>query len=387
MMSGRSPMLAYGLPIVAAVALLGAVASIGRSHQARPLVAPRLAPPTPSLKVADKRATPPALIGAVGLVEPSSQEIRIGTNVSATVAQVLVTPGARVKQGDPLFVLDARIAEAALNQRHRDLAAAEARLVHARARVPGLEAEVLAARTAVDAARADREDATDMVRIADALKAGATISAREVTRRKNILRMAEAKFNEAGARLALALANLALYSEPGGGAAIALEVAAIEQARAAVKLAEADLELRTVRAPVDGRVLHVNLRPGEFAQAGAAQVLIILGRTDPMHVRIDVDEVDIPRYRHGASATASRRGEAHRRMKLSFVRTEPLVLPKRTLSGQATERVDTRVMQVIYAIEDDDPRVLPGQQLDVFIEADDAETLAASVGSSGAAKR
>jgi len=373
-MVGRYPILAHGLTIAAAVALLGATTSIARNNQVRPLVEPRLAPPAPSLaKLADKRAAPPAQIGAAGLVEPSSQEIKIGTGVSGIVAQVFVAPGTRVKRGEPLFALDGRMAQAALYQRRRDLAAAEARLALARSRVPGLEAEVQAAATAVEAARAEHDDASDIVRIAGGLSAGATITAREITRRKNVLRTAEARFSEARARLALAQANLALFDEPGGGASIAVELATIEQARAAVKLAETDLELRTVRAPDEGTVLQINLRPGEFAQAGAlSQALMILGRTDPMHVRIDIDEADIPRYRLGAPATASVRGEAHRRLKLSFVRIEPLVVPKRALSGQATERVDTRVMQVIYAIEPDRLTVLPGQQLDVFIEAEHA---------------
>jgi multidrug resistance efflux pump len=321
---------------------------------------------------------PPPLIGAVGLVEPSSQEISIGTEISGTVAQVLAVPGVWVKRGQPLFVLDTRMAEAAVAQRRRDLAAAEARLALARARLPGLEAEVQAASTAVEAARAEMDDASDVVRIASGLNSGDTIAPREITRRRNALRMAEAKHAEAASRLALARANLDLSDETKGGANIAIERAAIEQARASLRFAETDLDLRTVRAPIDGQVLRVNINPGEFAQAGTvAQPLIVMGRTDPMHVRIDVDEADIRRYRQGASATASVRGETDRKMRLNFVRVEPLVVPKRALSGMATERVDTRVMQLIYAIEDDAATILPGQQVDVLIEAYDAEPKAA----------
>jgi len=385
---GRSRSLAYGLLIVATVALLGAVASIARNSQVRSLVKQWLTSPAPSLTtVGDNRAASVSLIGALGLVEPSSQEIKIGTEVSGTVAQVFVMPGARVKRGERLFALDMRMAEAALDQRRRDLAAAEVRLVLARARVPGLEAEVQAAITAVEAALADQDEAIDIVRIASGLSPGDTITAREITRRKNLLRTAEAKYSEARARLALAQANLALFNEANGGASIAVELAAMEQARAAVKLAETELDLRTVRAPDDGTVLQVNLRPGEFALAGSlSQALMVLGRTTPLHVRIDIDEADIPRYRQGASAMASVRGGADRQIKLSFVRIEPLVVPKRALSGQATERVDTRVMQVIYAIEPEGVTVLPGQQLDVFIEADDAQPKAASIETRGASE-
>ena len=101
-------------------------------------------------------------------------------------------------------------------------------------------------------------------------------------------------------------------------------------------------------------------------------------------MRIDIDEADISRYRQGARATASLRGDAARKLQLSFVRAEPLVVPKRALSGLTTERVDTRVMQLIYAIVDDGAAIRPGQQIDVLIEVDAAGSQAART-SSGAA--
>jgi hypothetical protein len=45
------------------------------------------------------------------------------------------------------------------------------------------------------------------------------------------------------------------------------------------------------------------------------------------------------------------------------------VLPKKTLSGENAERIDTRVLQVIYEFEDPNVPVAPGQLLDVFIES------------------
>ena len=379
-MARRLPLLAYGLVTIATLAGFGASVSITNKSQLRAALEPWLAAPQPvSLTPAASPLPLPApQIGAVGLVEPSSQEISIGTDISGTVSKVLAVPGVKVGKGQPLFVLDTRMTEAVVAQRLRDLAAAEARLTLARSRVPGLEAEVQAAMTAVDAARADKDDATDVVRIASGLNSGDTISAREITRRRNVLRSAEAKYAEASARLALAQANLALYDEAKGGPNITIELAAIEQARASLKLAQTDLELRTVSAPIDGEVLRVNINPGEFALAGAVtQPLIVMGRTDPMHVRIDIDEADISRYRPGARAIASLRGDTVRKLQLSFVRVEPLVVPKRALSGLTTERVDTRVMQLIYAIVEDGMAILAGQQVDVLIEAEDAGPQAA----------
>jgi hypothetical protein len=52
---------------------------------------------------------------------------------------------------------------------------------------------------------------------------------------------------------------------------------------------------------------------------------------------------------------------------LRFVRVEPYLIPKKSLTGDSTERVDTRVMQVLFAIAPG-TKILPGQQLDVFID-------------------
>ena len=54
---------------------------------------------------------------------------------------------------------------------------------------------------------------------------------------------------------------------------------------------------------------------------------------------------------------------------LSFVRFEPYVLPKRSLTGDTAERVDTRVLQAIYAFAPSDFPAFVGQQVDVFIKA------------------
>ena len=93
---------------------------------------------------------------------------------------------------------------------------------------------------------------------------------------------------------------------------------------------------------------------------------MILGNR-PLHVRVDVDE-----HEGGRSPSRQRghlRGQASQAVPLWFVRVEPLVA-KRSLTGDAGERVDTRVLQVIYAVESTPGIPLyVGQQLDVFIAA------------------
>jgi HlyD family secretion protein len=130
-----------------------------------------------------------------------------------------------------------------------------------------------------------------------------------------------------------------------------------------------------VRAPIDGTILQVNIRPGEYVATSASQALIMMGNLAPLHVRVNVDEEDIPRLKLTGPARAKIRGDiAQEEIPMYFVRVEPYVVPKTSLTGLNTERVDTRVVQLVYAINADhklvkEKKVLVGQLVDVFIDA------------------
>jgi hypothetical protein len=83
-----------------------------------------------------------------------------------------------------------------------------------------------------------------------------------------------------------------------------------------------------------------------------------------------VDEHDIPRFRSAAAARAMLRGDPSQEFALRFVRVEPYVIPKKSLTGDNSERVDTRVLQVIYAVQGAKGPLYVGQQLDVYIQAE-----------------
>jgi hypothetical protein len=97
--------------------------------------------------------------------------------------------------------------------------------------------------------------------------------------------------------------------------------------------------------------------------------LVLFGSVEPLHLRVDIDEHEASRVRPDSPAVALVRGAPATRTKLEFVRFEPYVIPKRSLTGDSTERVDTRVLQVIYRFERGELPVFVGQQMDVFIEA------------------
>jgi multidrug resistance efflux pump len=148
--------------------------------------------------------------------------------------------------------------------------------------------------------------------------------------------------------------------------------AQVDAAQAEVEGTQTEIDRLTVRAPVAGEILQRNVRPGEFAMAGPVtdRPLIMLGNTEVLHVRVDVDENDAWRVTPGARARATLRGNSALGADLTFVRVEPYVIPKRSLTGESTERVDTRVLQVLYSFPRSGLNAYVGQLVDVNIEAE-----------------
>jgi RND family efflux transporter MFP subunit len=271
-------------------------------------------PVLPARPVADPpRVSFENKISGVGIVEASTRNIAIGSHVSGIVQRVQVRVAQKIKAGDPLFTLDGRAKKA-------DLAIREARVLEESANLKDLEAQM---------------------KVAEKVKDPRAISADDLNKRRFAVQVAEAR-----------LANA---------------VAQVEAARI-------EIDLLTVRSPIDGEVLQVNIRPGEYAPTGTTEVpLILIGNLDRLHVRVDVDENDAWRFQPGAPAVAYVRGNPEMKTDLRFEYIEKYVVPKRSLTGESTERVDTRVMQVVYSFDRRNLSVFPGQLLDVFIDARIAE--------------
>jgi multidrug resistance efflux pump len=128
------------------------------------------------------------------------------------------------------------------------------------------------------------------------------------------------------------------------------------------------LDRLTVRAPRNGTVLQINVRAGEYAALNSAEPLMLLGDTQQLQVRADIDEINAPLVAPQAPGTASLKSMANMKFPLTFVRIEPYVVPKKSLTGDNAERVDTRVLQIIYRFDRPPFPVYAGQQVDVFIE-------------------
>lgn len=261
-------------------------------------------------------------IGGQGLIESVNENVRIAAPRAGLVREVYAAVGDRVATSAPLLLLDDRQARADVEAR--------------RAQIPVLEAAVLAAETTVR----DREDQFQRT---NPLSERNVLSEEEGLRSRFALELAQAQLTRARAELAAAKAELVR--------------------------AETELEILTVRAPRDGTVLQVNARAGEFTQPGGDEPLFLLGDIDALQLRADIDEENATQVRPGAAAVAFLKGRRDQSVDLEFVRIEPYIVPKRSLTGVSTERVDTRVLQVIYRFERPAMPLYVGQQMDIFIDA------------------
>jgi multidrug resistance efflux pump len=300
-------------------------------------------------------------LAAAGIVEAQSENIAVGSATPGVVVQVLVTVGDAVKAGTPLFRLDDR-------QLQGELAVKRAMVSQSKSELIRLEAEPRKEKIPVIVAQVNEARAA-VIREADALKRAEETFARKVTTEQELIARREAL---AGAQAVLDKSQADLDLLKAGSWQYDRDVAreAIAKAEADVAKAEIELDRLVVRSLVAGEVLQVKVRPGEFVGTPPNQPVVILGNIETLHVRVDIDEFDIPRFRSDVPATAVPRGNLQVRYPLKFVRVEPFVIPKKSLTGENTERVDTRVLQVIYEFEPSGlPPLFVGQQVEVFIEA------------------
>lgn len=310
-----------------------------------------------------------ATLACSGIVEAQSENIAVGSATPGVVVEVLVKVGERVEAGTPLFRLDDRDLRGELEVR-------KAAVSQARAEVIRLEAEprqetIPPLVATVNEAKATAIAAADALRRAEDLFAKQVITEQDAIEKREADAFASAALQKAEAELALREAGSWNYDRD-------VSRAAVLKAEADLAKTEIDIDRLTVRSFVAGEVLQVNVRPGEFVGAPPGQPLIVLGNVDRLHVRVDIDEFEIDRFDPAFAARAVPRGSAGTEYTLTFVRVEPFVVPKKSLTGDNSERVDTRVLQVIYdcSPERDGPsgqgkRLFVGTQVDVFIEADD----------------
>jgi len=364
--------------LVAIVFIVLAIRSIQRNtpviSTADPIIAPPTSPTTlVSAKAGDtsKTSDPAKFIGAIGLIEPSTELIAIGTNVPGIVSRVLVRPNDSVRAGQILLVIDDRAANARLQSARAGLAVAKSRLEEINAGVPVATAQVASSQSQIDQFVSQLSLRKDVLKRREQLVREKAISEEELISARSDVQVAESQLESSRAKWSEAKANLAqLEGSDLGGVKQLVQRSLIEEADASVRQRETDLSLQSVAAPCDGTILQVKIRPGEFASAVAlSEPLITMGNIETLHVRAQIDEEEVPRFHPSSKAWASARGRPDIRYSLSIVRTEPLLIPKRSINGNVNERIDTRILQILYRVDANGSNPLfAGQQVDVYIE-------------------
>ncbi len=306
----------YKLPVLATIGLGFAIFTVINSNKPTPIAPAVTAPASAPYK---------SFIAGSGIVEAQSRNIEIGTPLPGIVKTLNVKVGDKVKAGAALFSIDDRDTRATLAIKLADLTKAKADLL---------------------VAKATLDDALTLNNLAEAVTDRRAISSEELLRRHNTVSIAKARVESAKAFIQQAEANLADTLTT--------------------------LNRLTVLAPVAGDVLQVNIRPGEYAQAGNMNsALLVLGNLDQVHVRVDIDENDAWRFDKNSKAVAFLRGNRGFEVNLELAYVEPYVVPKKSLTGDSNERVDTRVLQALYRFDRKQLPIFVGQQMDVFIEAQD----------------
>jgi HlyD family secretion protein len=311
-----SNLLRYG-SILAAIFGIVAIVDVSRT-QAEMEMAPPGDPPVMPPKKPFVQS-----VAATGILEALSENVAIGVPVSGLVTEVFVKVNDSVKIGDPLLQLD-----------DRELRAEEL----------SIQAGQLIAESQVEVSQAQLAKAEAQLARLSGITDARAVSREELENRRLDVTVAKAQVAAAEAQAKATATSLER-----------------------IKLL---IERLTVTAPRNGNIIQLNIRAGEYASTAPRSPAIILGDIDLLQVRADVDEQNATRIRKGQKAYGYLKGDPSVTFPLEFIRIEPYVIPKVSLTGSSTERVDTRVLQVIYSLKrPETPPLYVGQQVDVFIEA------------------
>jgi HlyD family secretion protein len=313
-------------------------------------------------------------IYANGIVESSQangENVSLYPEVPGVVTRVLVTEGQSVAAGTPLVTIDDSIQRATAEQQKSQAEAAKAVLdeLHAQPRPEALEV----ARAQVDLAQANLRTADDT---RDKQQHSYDISKESVS--KDALDNAVNSAKAAKANLDVATRQYELTKAGAWVFDIRNQEKQVEALNKAYAASSALLAKYTVRAPVDGTVLSIQTSAGSYASPqgvydpytqGFDPVVVMATPQSTLSVRTYVDEILIQRLpaREKIQAKMFVRGTTVS-VPLEFVRVQPYVSPKIQLSNQRTEKVDLRVLPVIFRFTPPkEVALFPGELVDVYI--------------------
>jgi HlyD family secretion protein len=292
---------------------------------------------------------------APGVVEPRSGQIKIAAPVIGRVSEVMVKINDKVAADEPLLRLDdedaqARVAsaqtQAAMRQKARDEKSAgkAANRRDAEDAVADAEAALLDARNTFDkAARAKRSGSGSDATVTAARTAW-TRAQDNLDRERSQLRKIE---GQSGTPLPTQLEGQ------------------LNVARTELRVAVAELEKLTIRAPATGTVLKVDVKAGEVAGPSSPQPLILLGDLSQLRVRAELDEHNVGKIKVGDAVTVRAEAFRGRTFAGKVAAIAPLIQPARLNSTGSRNLTDFSINEVMIDLNEPGPLVV-GMNVDVY---------------------
>jgi HlyD family secretion protein len=351
----------FGLSILGVLAALVAAYIFGIERKAQPPVFAPVSSPYESAIYAN---------GIVESDQSSGSNINIYPEVSGPITKVFAREGEPVSAGAPLFTIDDSVQRATTEQLRLQAEASLAFLNELKAE-PRMET-LAVAEAQVGQAEANLKAASDQY---DKDRASFDIDPKSISR--DVLDTAEDAAKQAAAGLDVARKQYELTKAGAWSYDVTNQERQYEALRQAYEAANALLVKYSVKAPIDGVVLSVYAAVGSYVSAQGAynpytqgfDQLVIMGPPqDYLAVRCFVDEILVSRLpsKWHIVAQMSITG-TDVKVPLEFVRVQPYVSPKIELSNERQERVDLRVLPVIFRFQKQDIPVYPGQLVDVYI--------------------
>jgi HlyD family secretion protein len=311
--------------------------------------------------------------GIIESVQAQGENINIYPEVTGPITQVLVAEGAKVHKGDLLLTIDDSVQRATAEQEQAQAEAARAMLEELKAEP---RRETLAVSKAqVDNALATLKNAQDQLAKQEQSYAieSKSVSGDALDNARNAAKIAATNLKVIEQQYALTKAGAWVYDIRNQER----QYVALSKAYAA---SAALLAKYSIRAPTDGVVRRVEAAVGSYVSPqGAfdsytedmAPLIVMSTPDDNLQVRVYIDEILIHRMADPGKITAEmfiRGTDTH--VPLTFTRIQPYVSPKIELSDARQERVDLRVLPVIFHFAS--PKALnlyPGQLVDVYVSA------------------
>jgi HlyD family secretion protein len=332
---------------------------------------------TASLVVASRRAhestaasapsshSSPRMIAGPGRVEPSSEDIKIGSELSGRLKVVNVEEGDAIRRGQVLAELENADYRAQVESARANVIAKQAvlrKVINGARRQERDEAW-----SSVNEAKAVTENAKSELRRRQELFSAGVVSREELERYAREADVAQAKYEAA-------VQQHALVDDRAREEDQSFAEADLQLAQAQLDEAQARYDKTFIRSPIDGTVLRKHHRSGESVSNSSTvpDPVLTIGDRKTLRVRVDVDETDVSKVNVSQKAYVTADAFGTQKFWGHVVRVGQQLGPKNVRTDEPTEKVDTKILETL--VELDPGSHLPdGLRVDAFIVPDSSE--------------